>query len=160
MAKKTLIRNIYTEQISQSQVKSMLFYNSENWHMKSISRTFFGGGFIFFRGGFQNLKLIFNPSWFRGIFLVHAVIMKLKSNVTPQNEQNLFRILGGLPLPNPHLHLLILEILEGVNCVRNWELVLFFYKSNVIGYHFPQGEGFRGHIFLGVFSVCGNFMER
>jgi len=35
-----------------------------------------------------------------------------KSNIKPQNMQNLFRIGGGLPLPHPYLHLVVSENLE------------------------------------------------
>ena len=33
------------------------------------------------------------------IFLVYAFILKVKNNIKPQNEQNLFPTGGGLPLP-------------------------------------------------------------
>ena len=72
--------------------------------------------------------LIFNLSW----FLVYAIIMKVKNNITPQNEQNLFCIGRGLPLPHPHLYLMVAETLEGVHSIRKWEFLTFFYKSKVI----------------------------
>ena len=38
----------------------------------------------------KNVKLILKPLWYLGIFLVCAAIMVVKSNIKPQNEQNLF----------------------------------------------------------------------
>ena len=55
------------------------------------------------------MKLIINPSLYLGIFLVYAVVMKVKSNTKVQIKKNLKVIGGGLPLPHPHLHLMVLE---------------------------------------------------
>ena len=46
-----------------------------------------------------------------GIFLVYAVIKKVKSTI-PQYEQNLYRIGEGLPFPHSFLHLMAKESLE------------------------------------------------
>ena len=53
-----------------------------------------------------------------GIFLVYALIMKVKSNIQPEPEQNLFFIGGGIPLPHPHFHLMDAETSEGPHYIK------------------------------------------
>ena len=65
------------------------------------------------------MKLIFNLSYFLGIFLAYTVVMRVNSNVKPQNEQNSFCIGGGLPLSHPHVRLVVLETSEDAYSIGN-----------------------------------------
>ena len=67
--------------------------------------------------------------------------MKVKSNIKPQNKQNLLRIGGVLPLPHTRLHLKAVETSEDAHSSRNLVLVLF-YKSKVIGNQPSAGRGY------------------
>jgi hypothetical protein len=56
-----------------------------------------GGGRIFLgrgdtKGTLKNVKWMYTPLGFLGIFLVYAFIMNVKNNIKPQNKHNLFRI--------------------------------------------------------------------
>ena len=48
------------------------------------------------------MKSIYAPLWFLVIFLVYAVIMKVKSIIKPQDEQNLFHIRVDCPSSSHH----------------------------------------------------------
>ena len=74
-----------------------------------------------FKTRIKNLKLIFNLFWFTGIFLVYAVITKVKNNIKPEYEQNLFRIGGRLSLPRPDLQIMVAQTSEKAHFIKNWE---------------------------------------
>lgn len=62
----------------------------------------------------KNVKLI-STSSFLGIFIVYPVIIKIKRNIKPKNEQNLFCVVGGLPLPHPRIYPMVVETSEGAH---------------------------------------------
>jgi hypothetical protein len=104
-----------------------------------------------FKKGIKTVKSISTPLWFLGIILVYAIIMKVKSDIKPQNEQNIFCIGGEQPLPPPH------DRRNFGVCSLDKELrvlVLFSESAEGLETNQPQrGVIFRGEIFCGGWGV-------
>jgi len=126
-------RNQRENSFSQRQInwwkdppKKPIWSLCSKWNPQGRIQDFCLGGYFFGEGqkslNIKNVKLIFNLSWFLGIFLVYAVIMRVKRDITLHNEQNSFRIGGGLPLCHPHFCLMVLETLEDAHFTSNWDL--------------------------------------
>ena len=140
----------------------------ENFPAKSL---FLGGGGVTketFKNAFKKVKLISTSSWFLGIFLVSALIMKVENNIQPQNEQNVFRTGGGLPLPHPHLHLKFTETSDLCWLDQKSSIPIFFFKvqkdwrpTSRMGVEFSWGGGgsvgdiYQGGIFHGCYFLGG-----